>query len=553
MNSSSQTPQPENKQERQQAILTPAQWLQQQVLGPQPPGIVSLGELLLPSLLGAMETCWVDAIFIGLAGFGFLGMAQPLMPLWAPFVLLVGSQWLLYYRDWRAAARGGAPSPPVDGGTKIAPPETAILFSLVGVLALFLAWLQVYAHTAFLFDPRWLGALLSDALFLNIHFYQVIGISALSLYFSWRGLRLSSREIEPSTIFRILCLGLGIMIVVVVVRAEQESAGISVHDEAILLLLIPIFLFLSLAAHALARISFVRRMHPTGLQGNVIAQERAVITVIGSLGLVILLVTVLVALLASPAFLSVVLHALAPVGAALAIAYNWLVSVIALIAVVIATPFFWLLYLYTQLFPPKAPNPPQTQNKPHLKTNVIPHAPNPAVFLIPYIKVILPVVLVLGTVFLVWWALRRRRGRVRARQRSNEVRESLWSWALFWLQLRAFLKALFARFLPRRDGKREEQAAQQEEEIRGEPATRSIREIYRAFLKKAAYRGYPRKRDETPYEFRQRLDQKLPQIEPQLEVITEAYALTRYAGAVPDEAEVAQVRGAWTELDQKWV
>jgi hypothetical protein len=71
-------------------------------------------------------------------------------------------------------------------------------------------------------------------------------------------------------------------------------------------------------------------------------------------------------------------------------------------------------------------------------------------------------------------------------------------------------------------------------------------------LKKAAYRGYGRKKDETPYEFKQRLDDKVPLAEPQLEVITEAYALTRYGGNVPDEAEVAHIRGVWAQLDQKW-
>ena len=90
------------------------------------------------------------------------------------------------------------------------------------------------------------------------------------------------------------------------------------------------------------------------------------------------------------------------------------------------------------------------------------------------------------------------------------------------------------------------------EEIKGEPAARSIREIYRALLKKAAGRGYPRKRFETPYEFKQRLDEKVPLAEPQLEVITEAYAFTRYGGDVPDEAQLAQVRSKWVELDQKW-
>jgi len=46
---------------------------------------------------------------------------------------------------------------------------------------------------------------------------------------------------------------------------------------------------------------------------------------------------------------------------------------------------------------------------------------------------------------------------------------------------------------------------------------------------------------------------KVPLAEPQLEVITEAYTLTRYGGDVPDEAQLELVRRKWAELDQKWV
>ena len=90
-------------------------------------------------------------------------------------------------------------------------------------------------------------------------------------------------------------------------------------------------------------------------------------------------------------------------------------------------------------------------------------------------------------------------------------------------------------------------------EIRGDPAARNIREIYRAFLKKATARGYARKKDETPNELRQRLDEKAPIVEPQLEVITEAYTRVRYGASLPDAGDVASIQGTWSELDQKWV
>ena len=114
------------------------------------------------------------------------------------------------------------------------------------------------------------------------------------------------------------------------------------------------------------------------------------------------------------------------------------------------------------------------------------------------------------------------------------------------------LHALFARLFPHAATTGDEQAILAEQ-IQGAPAARSMREIYRAFLKKAANHGYARKRHETPYELKQRIDEKAPLVEPQLEVITEVYALTRYGGGVPNEAQLEFVRNMWVELDQKWV
>jgi len=145
---------------------------------------------------------------------------------------------------------------------------------------------------------------------------------------------------------------------------------------------------------------------------------------------------------------------------------------------------------------------------------------------------------------------RRQRVRIIANRRVEELRESLWSWTLFWAQLKALLLSLFRRFFPQRATREEGQAST--EAIDTEPTARNIREIYRALLKRAAARGYPRRKDETPYEFRQRLDEKTPLAEPQLTVVTEAYTATRYGAIVPGEAAVAHIQQEWAALEQKW-
>ena len=529
---------PKSSQKRQGGVLSPAQWLRRSVLtSPDEEDITSLGEFLLPSLLGAMESCWIVAALIGLAGTGIFGANVPLLPFWAPFVFIIGTQWLFYFIDRR------------DENARHAPQFIALAI----VFCLFIIWLQVYSSVSGIFDPRWLGSLFSDILFLNNHFFQVVFIVALSFLLCWRGLRLLSRTIEPSIIFRTLCLGISVIIAVIVLLAQLASGGAQLHNEALLFLLIPLFLYLSLAAHSLARISFVRRSHSTGLQGSIVAQERAVITVMGLLGAALLILTISIALIAGPAFFTSALHTLSPLGTAIANAYNWLVGILAYVAVFLATPIFWLLNWLTHLNPPKGPAQPIRVPKTVLhppKTLPISPADNPVLLLA--LKILVPVIVLLVIVWLVRRALRnRKKTRTRKRLRDGDFHESLWSWSLFWSQLRGILRSIFGRFLPQPSAEAASGTTPLVEPA--DAAARDIRAIYRAFLKKATARGYARKKDETPDELRQRLDQKTLLVEPQLEAITDAYTMVRYGESLPNASDVAYVQGKWSELDQKWV
>jgi len=506
----------------------------------------SLGERLLPFFMAAMEACWVDAIFIGLAGLGlfqshqaFIRSPIPIIPLWAPFIFIAGSQWLVTYLE-RRAVRAATPS---DKNDNTSTPGTSLVFALVGVVTFFIIWLHLYSQAAFVLDPRWLLSLLNDILLLDSNIYFVVSIAALCVYLSWRGVRLSRRLIEPAHVFNMLRLGLIIFIAVIIVRAGQESAGVTFSDGPILFLLIPIFLFLSLIAHSLARAAYVRRSHPIGLQGSSIAQERSILLMSGIFSAAILLIALVVGSAANPSFLQ---QLAIPLGAA----YDWLVGIIAQIIVFLVTPFFWLITLLVGGGKVQLPRINRINVGGSSKTRPKP-APTPDVILtlIPILKIVIPILFILLVLLLIRWALRRRRVRVVA-SKNEDVYESVWSWELFWTQFRAFLRGLFGRFFSRKTAAAGEQAVP--EAITGGQAARSVREIYRLLLRRAADRGYPRKKDETPYEFRQRLDAKTPLAQPRLEVVTEVYAATRYGGQEPGESEVELVRGAWAEIEQQW-
>ncbi|HZO73695.1 MAG TPA: DUF4129 domain-containing protein [Ktedonobacteraceae bacterium] len=493
----------------------------------------SLGERLLPLLFAGMEACWLTAILIGLADVRAFVTSDPLMPLWTPFVLMLGSVWLASFLERSSATETITEDGKSTGGL----PGSWLIYLLVVFTLLFIIWSGIYASSTSFFDPSWLLLAAGDLLSLSAAGFHIVGLILLSTYFCWRGIRLARGDIPPDRVLRGLRVGIGVIVGVIILHGLARA---SFANVPVLLLLIPLFLFMALTAHALAHVLFIRRAHPAGLQGNVVAQERGLLLSVGIIGIVLLLCAFLVSSFASPTILAELQRGLAPLGQA----YEWLLSVIATVAVFLLTPLFSLLSLIHFSLPTIRRITPPANTLPRNKISSTP--PEQVVTAIAILKVVLPVLLIVTLALLIWWALRRRR--VVLRRRSEDLAESLWSWELFWSQLKAFFLALWRRFFPLPVAP---VAAAQEEEISGTPTARSIRELYRAMLRWAASQGYPRKQDETPYEFRQRLDEGMPLVEPELSIMTDAYAAIRYGGATLDEADLALVQRDWQTLQQK--
>ena len=457
------------------------------------------------------------------------------MPLWAPFVLMACAIWFTTYGERRDIA--GATNNSDDA---VSASESWGFVVLIGIVALLIIWTSVYSSSAFLFDPRWLVGLLNDVLLLNSNFFRVVVIAALSFYFYWRGVRVARRAIEPGEVLNVIRIGVGVILGVILLRA---AVGLSYFAEPILLLLIPIFLSLVLITHALAQAVFIRRSHPIGLQGSVRAQEQAILSVIGTICLILAIIALLVGTFASPAFLAEVQNALSPLG----VAYDWLVNIVAYVIVFLFTPIFWLLsFLHPGSKLPKFPaiRGGVGQGKGPLPK---PAPPEAIVAAIPFIKILLPLLFIVLIIIGIRLALRRRR--IVLRRSDEDLHESVWSWELFWSQFKAFWYALWRRLFPER--KTVQGEALVVEDMQVEPAARSIREIYRALLNWAAGRGYPRRKDETPNEFKLRLETSLPLAGPEVSMVTDVYTAIRYGGKVPDETEVERVQQVWAQLQQK--
>lgn len=508
------------------------------------PGVVSSrartysgGERLLPYLFAAMETCWVDAILIGLVGTDSSSSSSFFLPLWVPFVLIASSCWLSNALERR---RTTVPH----SATSF--PTSFLVVGLVCGTTLFSLWSGVYASSIAFFNPTWLGSLISDLFLLGSQAFHLALIIALMLYFYWRGLRLSHRTLEPGNVFTVIRLGIGVMIAVIVLRAATHTTS---SNELLLLLLIPLFLMFALIAHALAQTVFVRITHRSGLQGSVPSQERALLGIITAFGMILLVTSLLVGAVANPAFLTDAQRIFVPI----VFVYDELANIIAFVLTLLITPIIWLLNLFHFRF--HEPNR-QAQNLqvickkyPHslqcLK-NLPPQDTSNGVLLFS-IKLLLPIVIMLLLVLII--RLLMRRWSVKSVNRVEEVHESLWSWTLFVTQVKALLRALWLRLFPQQSAATQGQDGAYE--VSSEPMARSIREIYRAMLRWAAEHGYPRKRDETPYEFRTRLHARLPLTEPELSTVTEAYTAIRYGSVVLSEADVAHIQQTWQQLQQK--
>jgi hypothetical protein len=272
------------------------------------------------------------------------------------------------------------------------------------------------------------------------------------------------------------------------------------------------------------------------------------LSIIALVGAVLLAVTLLGGVLLSPAFFV----GLQPIWHGLQTAYGWLASALSAALTFLLYPFFWVFNLWFASHPPNLPT---LKTLPNARQQSVARMTIPPAFtnaLTILVRLLLPLVLLLIALLLVRMIMRRRRRiRTRRQSKSSELHESVWSWELFWQQLRAFWLALFGRRGQTSEGTAEQQNVEAED--RQMPAAaRNIRELYRALLRRASELGYRRGRTETPREFQHRLDEQLLTSEPQLESLTGAYVLVRYGGHEPAADELQRARQDWFELEQKW-
>ncbi|MBN1661667.1 MAG: DUF4129 domain-containing protein [Anaerolineae bacterium] len=84
--------------------------------------------------------------------------------------------------------------------------------------------------------------------------------------------------------------------------------------------------------------------------------------------------------------------------------------------------------------------------------------------------------------------------------------------------------------------------------LRGLSPRALVRYFYLSALHRAAQAGMARRPAQTPYEYRRVLDERFPDLEPDLEALTEAFVVARYSRQAVDRAEAEAVRPLWQRI-----
>jgi hypothetical protein len=163
----------------------------------------------------------------------------------------------------------------------------------------------------------------------------------------------------------------------------------------------------------------------------------------------------------------------------------------------------------------------------------------------------LVVAAVVGYAFLRFW-----RDRLGPWMASKEAQETWWGHLVAWLrnwwqEWRTWRHGIQARLAQRR-AERESKgraAAGLGFFFPGRLAPRElVRYFYLSIARRAAQAGQPRGPGQTPYEYQSTLDERFPDLEPDLKGLTEAFVAARYGRQPVQEGEAEAVKPLWQRI-----
>jgi hypothetical protein len=125
----------------------------------------------------------------------------------------------------------------------------------------------------------------------------------------------------------------------------------------------------------------------------------------------------------------------------------------------------------------------------------------------------------------------------------DQIDESVWTWDLFFSDLRIFYNMLFKR------KKRPETIQVTTQKYYEEPeGNLNIRQIYQHLLHETARTNFRRHLHETPYEYSVRFSKSVPEGSEYFNELTDVYVNTRYGELKIESSQTDFINRIWTAL-----
>lgn len=468
---------------------------------------------LLAGLVATMRAAWVWPWLLALGAWMAPSYAQPVLPLWSLFALLLGG---------RAAARVAATH------TQNMRQARAWMAVFGPLLLLLLLWWQ-YGRPLALWDVRWLQLATGDPDLWAREMAPAVLAFFIAAGLWLRGVLDGGTPTDHEAIVGAFVTG-SIAFVLLLLGSQLAGAALVAGVQAWLV----VFVTAGMAALALA--SLERSLYTGG--AATAARLRLNRYWLGSVALVIaavLLFGFLLSALIAPETLAQVLGLFSPVVDLLAQVLLAVIYAAVYVMFLVLSPLIdWLRRLIATLRPLDAPAD-LAQFQPLSPLFLDQPTRAPAELVEPFRwGVVIAVIVAAAVIF----ALSLRLLRVAEASEVEETRESILSRALLNDQLRA----LWARLR----GQPASGAAADFLPLDGEAlARRQIRARYQAFLAAMATRNQPRPPGATPEAYSTQLAELTATQAAALHTLTSAYVAVRYGDAQPDAGQLAHSEVDW--------
>jgi hypothetical protein len=390
-----------------------------------------------------------------------------------------------------------------------------------------------------LFDPHWFS-------YAGSRIGLLVTVAIFGTLLIWRAISAGLQDNSFTSIYRRFVFGLVAIILVLIfwrfngrqVASIWQSIGLEVllfFGCGLLALAISNLerLRLELAQHQEATASFSRRWISM---------------------LIILVVAILVLGLLLTGVLSLdtgrsIVNVLGKLGNWLLTGFLYLLYPVGLVGQLFYWVMRWILALIRREPPPQQQEGDTGDPNRMFQQNVEAHLPVALVQTLKWGSIILVIALVvffLSRLLSRYW-------KVKSDEGIEEVHETLGSWNLFKMDLRSFFDWLFQRF--RRRAQVSEDAAillRPEVSENEDNKLYTIREIYRGVLWEGRNEGTPRRSQETPFEYSQRLKQHRADLADELDTLTQAYVVERYGQINPEPEKVTWLNRVWRSMRNKF-